>query len=325
MVGPVGPGGGVTLSLSLLDEPLTRPVLDGTTLPPGMDIAVHVASSVDANSRAMQALAFDVAEMSFATFLRVRLAEGAPLVALPAFTGRRFVQPLIGVRPDWPGRSVEDLRGRRVAVPQYWMTSSVWHRAVLEDHYGLKPSDVSWITTAEERFDLFPGDVAVQRCADGRTPADLVRDGEADAVLAPRPPAQGLRPLFADPVAEQQRYHRSTGVLPIMHLVVVREQVLEERPDEIAAIWRGLRAAREVARPGPPVPGVPESAADRTFGSDPWAHGIEPNLASLSALFMAVHRDGLVSRLPRPGEVFAPANVLSCDRDIPPTKEEASA
>lgn len=301
----------MTLTVSLLDEPLTRPVLDGSALPEGLQLSPTTAKSVDANSRAMQSLAFDVAEMSFATYLRARLVERLPVVALPAFTGRRFVQPLMGTREDSGLSGVQDLVGRRVAVPQYWMTSSVWHRAVLHDHYGVPADALVWVTTGAERFELEPAGVRIERSTDGRTPAQLVQSGDADVVLSPRPPAEGLRTLWADPLEESLRYHAGTGVLPIMHLVVVRQQVLDERPGEVAALWRGLLSARDKARPGPSVPGVPEAAAQTAFAQDPWSYGVEPNTAALSALFSSAHRDGLVPHVPDPSEVFVPASVLS--------------
>lgn len=301
----------MTLTVSVLDAPLTRPLLDGSALPPGLAVAADVAVSVDANSRAMQSLAFDVAEMSFATYLRARLVDGVPLVALPAFTGRRFVQPLMGTSEASPVQGVADLRGRRVAVPQYWMTSSVWHRAVLHDYYGIPASDLTWITTGRERFSLEAAGVRVENCSDGRTPAELVLAGDADAVLAPRPPAAGLRPLFADPVAEQLEYHEATGVLPIMHLVVVQQRVLAERPDDLAGLWRGLLLAREQALPGPPVPGLPPDARLGPSENDPWAYGIEANVPSLESLLTAATREGLVAQRPELRDLFVPAAVLS--------------
>jgi 4,5-dihydroxyphthalate decarboxylase len=300
----------MTLTVSLLDEPLTRAVLDGTALPAGLEVSPRTAASVDANSRAMQDLFFDVAEMSFATYLRARLVDGAPLIALPAFTGRRFVQPLAATRQDSDLQGAQDLSGCRVAVPQYWMTSSVWHRAVLHDYYRIPPEDLTWITTADERFELTAPGVRVERCADGRTPTELVLAGEADAVLAPRPPSGGLRSLFTDPVAEQARYHQRTGVLPIMHLVVLREELLAERTDDVAAFWQALHMARERARPGPPVPGVPDEAGNDLFATDPWSYGVAPNTAALETLLTSAHREGLITELPQPSDVFVSDDLL---------------
>lgn len=300
----------MTLTVSLLDEPLTKGVLDGTALPPGLEVSPRTAASVDANSRAMQELAFDVAEMSFATYLRARLVDGLPLVALPAFTGRRFVQPLAATRRDSALQGAEALPGRRVAVPQYWMTSTVWHRAVLHDYYGVSPEDLTWITTVDERFELAAPGVQIERCADGRTPTDLVLSGEADVVLAPRVPGGGLRPLFTDPVAEQSRYYQRTGVLPIMHLVVLREELLADRAEDVAALWQALLVSRERALPGPPVPEVPGKTGHEVFKGDPWAYGVETNSAALEMLLASAHREGLISQAAKPSDAFVPADLL---------------
>ena len=119
------------LSISLVPSALTNPILDGTSRIEGIDLDTHVSKTVDSNSRAMLEGAFDVAEMSLATFVKGR-AEGAPLIGLPIFTGRRFLEPGIGIREGAGISEPRELAGRRIGVPQFWMTSSVWHRAVLE-------------------------------------------------------------------------------------------------------------------------------------------------------------------------------------------------
>src|ERR687893_111997 len=82
------------LSMSLVPGPLTQPVLAGEVVPRGTDVSVAAGKSVDGNSRQMLNLAFDVAEMSLATFLKAR-EQGTPLIGLPIFTGRRFLQPCV--------------------------------------------------------------------------------------------------------------------------------------------------------------------------------------------------------------------------------------
>jgi 4,5-dihydroxyphthalate decarboxylase len=68
--------------------------------------------------------------------------------------------------------------------------------------------------------------------------------GEIDVVYcprAPRPFAEGrpeIRRLFADPHAEEERYVARTRIFPIMHVVVLRQDVYEGR--------RGSPSAPEV-------------------------------------------------------------------------------
>ena len=39
----------------------------------------------------------------------------------------------------------EDLKGKKVGLPEYQLTANVWARAVLEDDFGVKPKDIHWI------------------------------------------------------------------------------------------------------------------------------------------------------------------------------------
>jgi 4,5-dihydroxyphthalate decarboxylase len=299
----------MTVTVSVLDTPLTRGLLDDVDSPDRPSVSACPATSVDRNTRAMLAGQYDVAEMSLATYLRARLVDGAPLLALPAFTGRRFLQPLVYVAPDSPVRCVEDLPGRRVAVPQYWMTSSLWHRAVLESYYQIPAATLSWVTTADERIGC-PPPVPVQRWADGRRPAELVATGDADAVLGPRPSGGELRPLFPDPV-EQQLYYNATSVFPIMHLVVVREQLLSDQPDTVRWIWHALSSAQQRLRPGPPVPDLPAEMAAAIFDGDPWSFDLARNAASLDTVLAAAHREGWLPVQPDIAEVFVAEQSLS--------------
>ena len=129
-----------TLSMSLIAGPLTDPLLGGeVAVAVSGDVAISVAAgpSVDRNSRMMLDGAFDVAEMSFSTYIKAR-ELGKDLIGVPIFTGRGFLQPGVVCSVASGIRRPEDLAGKRVGVPQFWMTSSVWHRLILEQQHGVR-------------------------------------------------------------------------------------------------------------------------------------------------------------------------------------------
>jgi hypothetical protein len=113
------------VTLSVIPSGLTAAILDGTIPIRNAGLQMFEAKSVDKNSRAMLGLEFDIGEMSFATFLKAR-EDGVPLVGLPIFTGRRFSHPCISFHRGAGISALADLSGKRVGVPQYWLTSSVW-------------------------------------------------------------------------------------------------------------------------------------------------------------------------------------------------------
>lgn len=238
----------VTLSISLVPSPLTAPILDARVAVNGVSLAPNAARSVDENTRAMPNGAFDVAEMSLATFLRAR-EDGAELIGLPVFPGRRFFQPGVVVRHDAGIDSPREMVGRRVGLPQYWLTSSVWHRGVLRDQFGVVPEEADWVTVVPERGEApYPAGVRVVARDGGTIPA-LLSAGEIDAALVPRPATPGAYGdaagcIFADVVGAQRDYYAATGLFPIMHFIVIRAELADAAPDLVAALFRAFEAAK---------------------------------------------------------------------------------
>jgi len=126
---------------------------------------------------------------------------------------------------------------------------------------------------------------------------ELLRTGEIDALISARAPdgvATGaLRAVLAHPVALERAYWRETGAFPIMHLVVLRRDVLDRWPWLAASLYRALDEARRrcVARlldataSHVPLPWVASQAEDarRAFSGELWPYGVEPNRATLDA------------------------------------------
>lgn len=288
------------IALALVPSSLTTPLLDGTVKIEGVAIVPHAAKSVDDNSRAMLAGGFDVAEMSLATFARAK-DQGAKLIGLPVFPGRRFVQPGVAARKGAGIATPADLAGRRVALPQYWLTSSVWHRGVLHSQYGVAPDKVDWVTVVAERGAAqFPKEVRVTAREGAKIP-DLLKSGEIDAALVPRPLAADC--IFADVAAAQRDYLSRTGIFPIMHFIVMREEVAELAPTLMRAFATAKAAA---APPEPPIYGMSAEAGMAAFGGDPWPYGLAKNRAVLDTFLGYAHDQGLVQARQSVDALFTP-------------------
>ncbi|MBI2317002.1 MAG: hypothetical protein HYU75_08345 [Betaproteobacteria bacterium] len=178
------------LRTSLVPSALTRALIDGAVRPRGavLDLAepgpqATEPAIIEQNSRLMVAGDLDVAQMSFGTFTRAR-DLGVPIIGLPIFPGRRFVQPAMAVAADSDLETPADLRGKRAGIGQFWQTAFIWHRLVLHTLYGIRQEDISWTCTAPERWDELPSPRAPTRLdRSGRDPVALLRDGEADVAL----------------------------------------------------------------------------------------------------------------------------------------------
>jgi 4,5-dihydroxyphthalate decarboxylase len=303
------------ISYSVMPTVLTEPLLSGEVKPDGLDLEANAAKTTDANSRDMIQLKFDVAEMSVATFSKA-VERGLPLVALPVFTsGRRFVQSGFFFSAKADVRSLDQLRGRNVGLPQYWLSSCIWQRTVLQDMYGIAPQDVQWVSDAPERFEgVTPPPGVGLRLETGRNLAELAGDGSIDALLMPQGPlppplAAVTRPAFADCVAAEREYYLARRVFPAMHVTVMQRALAGDQA-VVSALLDAYSRAKKLAEaradapwPLPPT-GHDVRALRQLTGGDPWAYGITPNRAALDAFLDGARQQGLLERRPDIGELF---------------------
>src|ERR1700756_2331816 len=134
----------LNLSVAIGDYDRNRPLIDGAVQVDGVDPVFMTLSPEEIFFRAFRGQDFDVCELSLSSFT-VKTAQGnCPYVGIPAFVSRMFRHTSIYVRTDRI-KKPEDLKGRKVGVPEYQLTANVWARGILEDDYGVKPSDIHWI------------------------------------------------------------------------------------------------------------------------------------------------------------------------------------
>ena len=317
------------LSVAMGDYDRTRALFDGRVQIDGVDPLYMLLNPEEMFFRAMRSMDFDIAELSFSSYL-VRHARGdCPYIAVPVFLSRAFRHTSIYVRRDRIHRP-EDLKGRRVGVPEYQLTANVWARAILQDDYGVRPSDVQWVRGGIDtpgrpekvRLEL-PADVQLENAPEGTTISDMLDRGEIDGFIAPRPPGgAALRNpdigwLFDDPTAVAKDYYRRTGVFPIMHVVGVRRELAERHPWLPGAVLKAFTQAKAAAlellsdtsATKVTLPFVEEQlkAARETMGEDFWSYGVAGNRATLETLVRHHHAQGLSQRRLAVEELFHPA------------------
>lgn len=310
------------VTLRVMTSVLTQPLLDGEVTIPGVPLRAQAAESIDQNSRDMLTLAFDVGEMAVATFLKAR-EQGLPVAALPIFTsGRRFLQAGFALSGESGMQSLSDLRGKTVAVPQYWMSSAVWQRQILRDVYGVDAADVQWVSTQPERMEQLrvPEGVHLRLDETGRNPRELLDQGVVDAALTPGGGREQVasdgpgraQPAFPDVRAAEREYYQRTGIFPIMHVTVVKEALVAEYPPLVRSLQDAYDRAKSLARQREVVKSSPSPGAGQTtrelqelLGDDPWPYGQAANRKALEALVTAAYDQGMLDRPTSVGDLFA--------------------
>src|SRR5690242_15020722 len=248
----------LNLSLAVGPYDRTRALIDGSVQIDGVSVAGMTLSPEEIFFRAFRQAEFDICELSLSSFTVKTAAGGGDYVGVPAFVSRAFRHTSIYVRTDRI-KKPEDLKGKRVGVPEYQLTANVWARAILQDDYGVKPSDIHWIRGGIEDADRpekisikLPPDVRLENGPPGKSISALLAEGAIDGFMAPRPPslprgAPNVGSLFPDPAAAARDYFKRTGIFPIMHIVGVRRELAEKHPWLPGSVYKAFEQSKAVA------------------------------------------------------------------------------
>lgn len=317
------------LSVAMGDYDRTRALLDGRVQIDGVDPVYMTLYPEEMFFRAMRSQDFDICELSFSSYTVKTAQDNCPYVAVPVFLSRAFRHTSLYVRKDRI-RTPQDLKGRRIGLPEYQLSANVWARAILQDDYGVHPEDVTWVRGGIETpgrpekiaLTLPPG-VRLEHAPEGTTISEMLDRGEIDGFMAPRPPsAQALANpdigwLFDDPTAVAKDYYRRTGIFPIMHVVGIRKTLCNQHPWLPMAVFKAFSQAKDAALEAlsdtsatkVTLPFVEEQlkAARETMGTDYWSYGVGPNRATLEAFLRHHHAQGLSQRRMQIEEIFHPA------------------
>ena len=319
----------VQLSIAMGDYDRTRALFDGRVQIDGVDPVYMLLSPEEMFFRAMRSQDFDVTELSLSSYLVKHSKGECPYVAIPVFLSRAFRHTSIYVRKDRIKRP-EDLKGKRVGLPEYQLTANVWARSILQDDYGVRPEDITWVRGGIEtpgrpekiKLDL-PANVHVEPAPDGTTISELLDRGEIDGFIGPRPPSRQVLKnpdigwLFDDPTAVAKDYYRRTGVFPIMHVVGIRKELAEHHawlPGALLKAFTQSKAAAlellaDTSATKVTLPFVEEQlkAARQTMGEDYWSYGVAAARKTLETFVRHHHSQGLSARLVSVDEIFHPS------------------
>jgi 4,5-dihydroxyphthalate decarboxylase len=271
--------------------------------------------------------AFDVCELSLSSFTVKTAAHDCPYVGIPVFPSRAFRHTTIYRRTDRGINTPADLKGRRIGTPEYQLTANVWARAILEDEYGVKPSDITWVRGGMdvpgriEKISLNLGaDVVLENAPADRTLNQMLEAGEIDGLIGPRAPASfeagdpRVDWLFAAPSAVAADWFRRTGLFPIMHILGVRRSLVEKHQWLPAALLKAFEKSKQVAltrladtsATKVTMPFVEDNLrrTRQLMGRDFWPYGYAANKTTLEAFLRFHHNQTLSQRLVGVEELF---------------------
>jgi 4,5-dihydroxyphthalate decarboxylase len=302
----------VRLTIALGDYELARPITLGQVAADGIELVPLVGmGSRERHWRMARRNEFDICEVNVGAYFMERDRDDA-LTAIPVFLHRRFRHGFIFVNHAAGITKPEQLAGLRIGGTNFQPAAAVWLRGMLEERYGVKHRDVTWVTERSEdvEFDVAPG-LRIERTPNGEQVEQMLLEGTLPAILAPNLPRAfvdgdpRIKQLFADPKAEEIAYYRETGIFPIMHVTVIKREIVDRYPWIPANLVKAFDAAKAIAYRRAGNPRVPTLAWARDawdeqraiLGEDPFQYGMgEANRKNLDTILRYTHEQGMIAR-----------------------------
>jgi 4,5-dihydroxyphthalate decarboxylase len=300
------------LTLACGDYEIVQALKEGAVQPDGIDLTVLTAMDPSPRHwRFLRKQEYDMAEVSCSGYLAAR-DRGLPFHALPVFLHRRFRHGFIYINNNSGIRKPSDLIGRKVGTKAFLFTAALWMRGILEHEYGVPHKSIEWISELDEDVDFTPPpDLELTRLPHDQSNEEMLAKGELDALLAPdliKPLLAGDRRvgrLFPNYKDEEIAYFRKTNIFPIMHVLGIRQEIVEKYPWVPVNMYAAFQQAKSMAMERMLNPRVVPLAWYRTaweeqeelLGKDPWEYGLgDRNRHTLETLVGYSYEQGLISR-----------------------------
>jgi 4,5-dihydroxyphthalate decarboxylase len=316
----------MTLACGRYDRTLA--LQDGRVVPEGVELNYIAMDPEEMFWRMARYGEFDVSEFSLAAYT-ILLSQGdRRFVGIPAFPSRFFRHSCIYIHLTSGIKKPEDLRGKRVGVPDYTMTACVWIRGMLEHDFGVKPTDIQWVTGGlnepgrKQRISTKPISGLTVHLSGNSTLNDMLEKGEIDALIGAREPrcfrngSAKVARLWPDYKETEREYFKRTGIFPIMHTIVIRRDVYEKNRWLAQSLFKAFIKSKEMC--------LQEMANQSTLkctlpwmiwemeqtvrlmGDDFWPYGIETNRRTLETFVAYCREQGLMESRVEVSDLFAP-------------------
>jgi 4,5-dihydroxyphthalate decarboxylase len=318
--------GDIRLSLAISYYDHVSDLVRGRVRPEGIQLTPTEFPVEEIFFRMMSFAEWDVAELSMAKYVSLVGAGASPFGAIPVFPSRVFRQSAVYIAARAGITGPRDLGGRRVGIPEWAQTAGIYARAYLQHQCSMRLEDIQWVQSGVnepgrfEKVNLsLPRGIRVERVED-RSLNQMLLAGDLHAIISAREPRAFVEQdpriarLWPDCRALEEAYYRSTGIFPIMHVIVINARKLARHPWIARNLFEAfeeaktnsLRQAVRLTTSRFPFAWSYHAALEATkvFGDDCWPYGIEPNRRTLEAFTRFCWEQGVTDRPVEIEELF---------------------
>ena len=212
--------------------------------------------------------------------------------------------------------SPKDLEGKKVGVRGWTVTTGVWVRGILAQGYGVDIDKITWVLAGDEHVAEYVYPPNVQPAPEGSSLPDMLASGElAAGIGVGNVDSEDVKPLIGGARAAAVQFFNDTGVYPINHTVVVKDEHLAANPWLAEELFNTFKAAK-ASYMTKLEDGTDLSDADQAIvrngedlGGDPLPYGIEANRTTMEAIIQACLDQKVIPSRVSVEEVFHPSTV----------------
>src|ERR1700730_7896780 len=226
------------LTLACFDYDRTRALIDGRVRPEGIDLGIKVLRPRQTFQRWQAPRDVHASDVSRAPYTALKGRGTCPFVAVPVALSKIFRHSCIYIRTDAGIRTPQDLRGKRVGTTQLSSTGVVFMNGMMQHEYGVTLEDIHWFIgglAGRNQRPLIPlnlpKSMKIEFLSSNQTLEGMLETGDLDALVVLFIPSifQNGSPriarLFPNYYELETDYYRRTGIFPIMHTVVLRDDI----------------------------------------------------------------------------------------------------
>jgi 4,5-dihydroxyphthalate decarboxylase len=235
-----------------------------------------------------------------------------PITAIPVFLHRRFRHGFVFINTGKGIKQPTDLIGKRIGVKSFMVTAVHWMRGILEQEYGVPHKSVEWVADLDEDVEFTPPPgLKLTHLPTDKSVEDMLAEGEVDALIH----ADIIKPieagdprvgwLWPDYKAEEIRYYQKTQIFPIMHVMGIRQEIVDRHPWVPVSLFNAFEKAKAIAMKQLQNPRVVPLAwyleawneQQKLLGPDPWEYGLtEKNRHNINTVAGYSFQHGLTRR-----------------------------
>jgi 4,5-dihydroxyphthalate decarboxylase len=246
----------------------TNALIRGAVRSQGIDLQVKEVNDVVKMFSGMFKGEYDVAEMSLAEMIYYITRDRCDFIGIPVFPSRLFRHSFMLCNASAGIGGPHDVSGKKIGGLRWVQTAFIWLRGMLIEEHNLSAKDTQWYVSALHHWhengweeNITPRDGSIIRVLEGQGSDEYemscraLVDGKIDLLMTTENRRYDrlagdarVQPLFSNSREAEATYYTKTGILPIMHVLVIRRSVIERYSQLPQKNFRTLLPGQE-ARP----------------------------------------------------------------------------